>query len=143
MTRKFEGPIVGFSGEKIALAQAEIARLTEENEALRDRLEIIPETHLDGIDARDETIRLQEAELLSLRAEIRDADADEVNHPSHYTTGRIEAIDAIESALGPESFMGYLRGNVLKYTWRAGKKGPASTDLRKAAWYLARMDKAE
>jgi hypothetical protein len=75
MTRKFEGPIVGFSGEKITLAQAEIARLTEENEALRDRLEIFPETHLDGIDARDETIRLQEAELLRLRAETGDADA--------------------------------------------------------------------
>ena len=40
---------------------------------------------------------------------------DVVNHPSHYTEGGIECIEAIESALtGLEGFEGYLAGNVLK-----------------------------
>ena len=35
--------------------------------------------------------------------------------------------------------MGFLRGNAMKYIWRAGEKGSSSDeilDLRKAIWYL-------
>jgi len=63
---------------------------------------------------------------------------DEVNHPSHYTTGKVECIDAIESALTSEEFRGYLKGNILKYTWRERGKG-GDESMRKAEWYLARM----
>ena len=63
---------------------------------------------------------------------------DMVNAPPHYTAGGIEAIDAIESALGPEGFMAYCRGNAIKYVWRAGRKGDTEQDLRKAIWYLER-----
>jgi hypothetical protein len=66
---------------------------------------------------------------------------DEVNHPSHYTDGGIETIDYIEAKLSPEEFRGYCVGNALKYMSRAGKKGDATTDLRKAQWYLARAVK--
>jgi len=64
--------------------------------------------------------------------------ADMVNHPAHYQ-GKVECIDAIESALGPEGFAAYCRGNALKYTFRAGKKGPAALDLAKAVWYIERI----
>lgn len=67
-----------------------------------------------------------------------DLDKDEVNHPSHYTAGKVECIDAIESALTPEEFRGYLKGNILKYTWRERSKG-GDESMRKAEWYLARM----
>lgn len=67
---------------------------------------------------------------------------DPVNHPAHYQ-GAIECIDAIEVALGPEGFLAYCRGNVLKYAWRAGKKGAASQDLAKAAWYAERAALAQ
>lgn len=40
---------------------------------------------------------------------------DEVNHPSHYTNGDIECIDAIRAALGKEGFIAYCRGNAIKY----------------------------
>lgn len=63
---------------------------------------------------------------------------DMVNHPPHYQ-GKVECIDAIESALGPEGFAAYCRGNAIKYTFRAGKKGDAAQDLAKAQWYLARV----
>lgn len=65
-------------------------------------------------------------------------DIDNVNHPSHYTTGAVECIDAIESALTPDEYRGYLKGNILKYTWRERTKG-GDESMRKAEWYLARM----
>ena len=64
---------------------------------------------------------------------------DPVNRPSHYV-GAIESIDAIAEAIRQESdpFVAYLRGNAMKYVWRAGKKGDQAEDLRKAVWYLTR-----
>ncbi len=60
---------------------------------------------------------------------------DPVNHPSHYTSGKIEVIDFIEDQQMP-----YHLGNACKYLCRAGKKDPAKTteDLRKAVWYINR-----
>ena len=61
---------------------------------------------------------------------------DNVKHPAHYTDGGIETIDYIRAKLTPEEFIGYCKGNALKYISRAGKKGDASEDLAKAAVYL-------
>lgn len=59
---------------------------------------------------------------------------DVVNHPAHYTTGKIEVIDFIEDQKLP-----YHLGNVIKYVSRAGKKTEDEiTDLEKAQWYLNR-----
>ena len=63
---------------------------------------------------------------------------DVVNHPSHYTDGGIECIDAIEAALTAEEFRGYCKGNNLKYTWRERHKG-GTESLKKAQWYLDRL----
>lgn len=61
---------------------------------------------------------------------------DPVNSPPHYVgdTG-LEVIDVIEGFGLTGSF---LLGNVVKYVLRAGKKGDALTDLKKARWYLER-----
>lgn len=60
---------------------------------------------------------------------------DNVNHPSHYTDGKIEVINFIE-----DKGLNYHRGNAVKYIARAGKKDPEKEveDLRKAVWYLNR-----
>jgi hypothetical protein len=63
---------------------------------------------------------------------------DEVNRPKHYTSGRIECIEAIESALTPEELKGFLKGNIIKYTWRERNKGGVES-LAKAQWYLNRL----
>lgn len=55
-----------------------------------------------------------------------------------YNAGAIECIDAIQAALTPEEFRGFLKGNVLKYTWRERHKG-GEESLKKAQWYLARL----
>ncbi len=60
---------------------------------------------------------------------------DDVNFPSHYTSGDVESIDAIwASGHG----VGFCIGSAQKYLFRAGKKGdnPIVKDLRKAKWYL-------
>ena len=60
---------------------------------------------------------------------------DSVNHPSHYTDGKIEVIDFIE-----DKKLNFHRGNAVKYIARAGKKNPEKEveDLKKAAWYINR-----
>ena len=60
---------------------------------------------------------------------------DPVNHPSHYTDGKIEVIDFIE-----DKKLGFCLGNAVKYISRAGKKDPSKEieDLEKAVWYVQR-----
>ncbi len=63
----------------------------------------------------------------------KSTDTDLINSPPHYKAGGLEAIDVIE---GFE--LGFHLGAVLKYVLRAGKKGPALEDLKKARWFLDR-----
>ena len=60
---------------------------------------------------------------------------DLVNHPDHYKSGGLEAIDVIE-AFGLQN--DFFLGNVVKYVLRADKKGKFLEDLEKASWYLNR-----
>ena len=58
--------------------------------------------------------------------------SEQIDHPNHYQhPSGVEAIDVCEH-------LGFNLGNAYKYLSRAGKKGDAATDLRKAAWYLRR-----
>lgn len=67
--------------------------------------------------------------------------ADVINHPQHYTLGKIEVIDFIE-----DKGLNFNLGNVVKYVARAGHKkssgksidAKALEDLKKAQWYLNR-----
>jgi len=64
---------------------------------------------------------------------------DVVNHPSHYTSGKIEVIDFIT-----DQKLDFALGNVVKYVSRAGKKHEKGMndldkmiqDLEKAQFYL-------
>lgn len=63
---------------------------------------------------------------------------DAIN-PDHYKrNGKVECIDAIEAALTPEEFRGFLKGNVMKYVYRERQKGGVE-DCEKARWYLSRL----
>ena len=46
---------------------------------------------------------------------------DPVNHPSHYTQGNIECIDAMQAAYGKESVMHFCKCNAFKYQWKIGR----------------------
>ena len=64
---------------------------------------------------------------------------DNVNRPSHYNTGNIECIEAIEESMSSVAFKGYLKGNCMKYLWRYDYKGEQVEDLQKAGWYLQKL----
>ena len=66
---------------------------------------------------------------------------DMVNHPSYYTHGGVECIDAITSALSSyeDSVDSWLVGQVIKYLWRAPLKGKYEEDIKKALFYLNRL----
>ena len=67
--------------------------------------------------------------------------SDMINHPQHYTLGKIEVIDFIE-----DKGLNFNLGNVVKYVARAGHKKSSGKsmdaktleDLKKAQWYLNR-----
>jgi hypothetical protein len=65
--------------------------------------------------------------------------ADLVNHPPHYKAGGIETIDFIQAKLTREEYIGYLKGNALKYASRIGKKGAPDIDAGKMAWYATKL----
>ena len=66
---------------------------------------------------------------------------DNVNRPSHYTQGKVECIDAIESAT--TNLVGIVAvcvANVIKYVWRFALKNGIE-DLDKADYYLQKLRK--
>ncbi len=63
----------------------------------------------------------------------------DVDHPPHYTAGKIECIEAIEAATtGLEGLEAVCTANVIKYVWRWKRKNGLQ-DLEKAKWYLDRL----
>ena len=64
---------------------------------------------------------------------------DQVNHPSHYVTGKMEAIDYMKDSMTKEAYQGYLEGATKKYIHRFKHKGEPLKDLQKARWYLDRL----
>jgi len=64
---------------------------------------------------------------------------DAIN-PSHYKSGKVEAIDAIEAAtvhkFGIEAVC---VANVIKYLWRYESKN-GHEDIKKAVWYLNKLN---
>jgi hypothetical protein len=63
-------------------------------------------------------------------------DHDSVNHPAHYTAGKVECIDAIEAATtGLSGGQAYNTGAAIKYLWRWSRKN-GKEDLKKARWHI-------
>ncbi len=83
----------------------------------------------------EEDIRTALKDLATKKPTVEDL----VNKPSHYNSGGVECIEAIEASMEPEAFQGYLKGNTLKYIWRMSYKGKALEDTKKAQWYLQKL----
>jgi hypothetical protein len=80
---------------------------------------------------------IEENKEVSKHRELRKEDM--VNSPSHYTVGGIETIDYIRAKLNRQEYIGYLRGNIFKYTSRLGMKGDIAQDAGKLAWYSSEL----
>lgn len=59
---------------------------------------------------------------------------DMINHPKHYTQGKIEVSDFII-----DQKLDFLAGNIIKYVCRHKFKGTPVQDLKKARWYLDKL----
>lgn len=81
------------------------------------------------------TLNDQYAEIEQVRQAIK----DNVNHPSHYTQGKVECLDALESAtIGKSGIEAVCVANVIKYLWRYEEKNGLE-DVKKAQFYLNRL----
>ena len=60
---------------------------------------------------------------------------DNVNHPSHYETGKYQCIDVMEETQGKEAVKDFCICNAFKYIYRHRKKNGLE-DVKKAVWYL-------
>jgi len=64
---------------------------------------------------------------------------DNINHPSHYTQGKVECLDAIESAVtGLTGMEAVYTGHIIRYVWRWKRKNGVE-DLKKALFYIKRL----
>lgn len=69
---------------------------------------------------------------------------ERVDHPAHYggANNPYETIKVLEAWLTPEEFIGFCKGNAIKYQSRAGKHVAGESALQDAAksrWYINRM----
>lgn len=88
-----------------------------------------PETH---VQPTTDTYQIVDSVIILLTS-------DHVNSPSHYASGDIECIDAINASMTREAFLGYLKGNIQKYMWRYEKKINPLEDVKKARWYMNKL----
>lgn len=65
-----------------------------------------------------------------------------VEHPTHYCQGSIECIDALNAMVEgwDDPVAAVLAWQTVKYIWRHPFKGKPLEDIRKAQFYLARME---
>lgn len=57
---------------------------------------------------------------------------------THYVDMMIQPWDVMESILTQEEFIGFLKGNIIKYSMRAGRKD-GSDDAAKALHYIQKL----
>ena len=64
---------------------------------------------------------------------------DDITKPKHYTQGKVECLDAIDSVLEESSRIDFYRSQIVKYMWRFRDKGDPLKDAKKAQFYLGRL----
>lgn len=84
------------------------------------------------------SLTLAEVEL----AHVKREEADKV--PEHYDAhylGDVQPIELMQSVMSQEAFMGFLRGNIIKYASRLGKKDDVAKETTKILRYAEWLDK--
>lgn len=76
--------------------------------------------------------------------EVKPPKQDNVNHPSHYETGKFECIEVMQEAIGVEDVKGFCICNAFKYIYRCCHKHKSPLeDVKKAIWYLNKFVELE
>lgn len=67
------------------------------------------------------------------------AKTDAIN-PAHYRVEGIpEAIEIMQGLMTKEQFEGFLLGNIIKYSYRYGRKGDKAETMGKIVWYAQKL----
>lgn len=63
-------------------------------------------------------------------------------HDKHYRDMPIEPLEVMQAVLTPEEYRGFLKGNIIKYSMRAGRKAgePVEKEVDKARNYQQLLD---
>ena len=90
-------------------------------------------------------VELFQKEVKLAYQEYQDENISKVEHPKHYTQGKVECIDAIESCTKEmQGLDAICVANIIKYLWRFPfKHNDPKQDLLKAKWYLERLIDAQ
>ena len=96
-----------------------------------------PAEEWDAVNKRRRAQARRVNEELNAEKKASKTSKDAIN-PNHYKGNGIECIEYMKERLNSEAFLGYLNGNVIKYTHRWQDKNGVE-DLRKARWYLDRL----
>jgi hypothetical protein len=91
---------------------------------------------------RERKARLLESKLEEIESAVASQEAakraapepDMVNHPSHYTAGKYEAVEVLDDWFPKDPHI----WNAVKYLSRYAHKGKPVQDLEKAIWYIRR-----
>ena len=68
--------------------------------------------------------------------------SDNVNHPTHYETGKFECIDVMVETQGVDAVKSFCLCNAFKYIYRTRRKNGLE-DVKKALWYLEKYVELE
>ena len=72
-------------------------------------------------------------------AHVIRTEADKV--PEHYDAHYLGDVQLMQSVMSQEAFMGFLRGNIIKYASRLGKKDDVAKETTKILRYAEWLDK--
>ena len=61
----------------------------------------------------------------------------------HYKNMQIQPWEVMQSVLTKAEFIGFLKGNIIKYSLRTGKKIGANDDEHKALHYMQKLREVE
>lgn len=139
LMRKKDGKIEQLQSELERLKQ-EISAFEKERESERAENDRLLKELEDKQKLLESLERKLEDQLARQLVESATTTSDDpVNHPSHYTAGKVECIDAIFAATtGLTGGRAYSTGAAIKYLWRWSRKGGVE-DLKKARWYIDRL----
>ena len=86
-------------------------------------------------DAAEDIVKYCANDVLATEDAYNAITGDNVNHPSHYETGKFECFDVMREALGDNVVKDFCIANSFKYIYRHKRKNGVE-DIKKAKWYI-------
>lgn len=79
--------------------------------------------------SKEELVKISDSE-----AKDNVSKAGEITSPTYYE-GDVEPLDLMKAQMSPEAYKGFLRGNIIKYASRFGKKDSEVSEAKKIVEY--------